>query len=103
MTLEAALGDLATLAEPAGVARFVEQAADNLRAIATALREQRQTGPLPDLRALQRQLAGATREGGDPAAAELLARISDRLVDNVDTLAHVISRSPPTAVHGTPD
>lgn len=103
MTLEAALGDLATLAEPAGVARFVEQAADNLRAIATALCEQRQTGPLPDLRALQRQLAGATREGGDPAAAELLARISDRLVDNVDTLAHVISRSPPTAVHGTPD
>jgi uncharacterized membrane protein YccC len=93
MTLEATLDDLAVLAEPAGVARFVEQAAGNLRAIATALREQRPTGPLPDLRALQRQLVGATREGGDPAAAELLARISDRLVDNIDTLAHVANRS----------
>lgn len=93
MTLEATLDDFATLAEPAGVARFVEQAAGNLRAIAAALREQRPTGPLPDLRALQRQLVGATREGGDPAAAELLARISDRLVDNIDTLAHVANRS----------
>ncbi|MDW2980910.1 FUSC family protein [Rhodanobacter sp. KK11] len=102
MTLEATLDDLAVLAEPAGVARFVEQAAGNLRAIAAALREQRPTGPLPDLRALQRQLVGATQEGGDPAVAELLARISDRLADNIDTLAHVTSRSPPTAVHGAP-
>ena len=30
---------------------------------------------------------------GDPAAAELLTRISDRLVDNVDTLAHIVARS----------
>jgi len=93
MTLEATLDDFAALAEPAGLPRFVEQAAGNLRAIAAALREQRPTGPLPDLRALQRQLVGATREGGDPAAAELLARISDRLADNIDTLAHAANRS----------
>jgi len=29
----------------------------------------------------------------DHAAAELLARISDRLVDNIDTLAHVTNRN----------
>jgi hypothetical protein len=29
----------------------------------------------------------------NPAAAELLARISDRLVDNVDTVAYVVGRS----------
>ncbi|EIM00700.1 hypothetical protein RHOFW104T7_01500 [Rhodanobacter thiooxydans] len=97
MTLEATLDDLATLAEPVGVARFVGQAAGNLRAIATALREQHPTGPLPDLRALQRQLVGATQEDGDAAAAELLARISDRLVDNIDTLAYVTNRGRPDA------
>jgi hypothetical protein len=30
----------------------------------------------------------------DRASAELLIRISDRLVDNVNTLAHVVGRGP---------
>jgi len=93
MTLEATLDDFATLAEPAGISRFVEQAAGAVQAVAAALRDQRPTGPLPDLRAMQRHLVTTTRGGGDPAAAELLARISDRLVDNIDTLAYVTNRT----------
>ncbi|WP_108471549.1 FUSC family protein [Rhodanobacter thiooxydans] len=92
MTLEATLDDLATLAEPAGITRFVEQAASTVRAVAAALRERRPAAPLPDLRAMQRQLVGAMQAGSDPAA-ELLARISDRLVDNINTLAHVTNRT----------
>lgn len=93
MTLEATLDDLATLAEPAGISRFVEQAAGAVRTVAAALREQRPAAPLPDLRAMQRHLVATMQGGGAPVAAELLARISDRLVDNINTLAHVTNRT----------
>ncbi|RCS31018.1 FUSC family protein [Rhodanobacter denitrificans] len=95
MTLEATLDDLATLAEPAGISRFVEQAAGAVRTVAAALRERRPAAPLPDLRAMQRHLVATMQAGGDPAAAELLTRISDRLVDNINTLAHVTNRTRP--------
>jgi uncharacterized membrane protein YccC len=97
MTLEATLEDLASLPDQAAVSRFVERAADALQGLAHALREQQAPDALPDLRTLQRALVVAAREGGDATAAELLARISDRLVDNVDTLAHVMKRSQPGA------
>ena len=67
-----------------------------MQAIATALREQRPLGALPELRAMQRELVTSMRGVGDRAALELLARISDRLVDNVDTLAYVTKRSSQT-------
>jgi uncharacterized membrane protein YccC len=92
MTLEATLDDLATLPAQIRISRFVEQCGNAVQAIATALREQRTMDASPDLRARQRTLV--TLLGNeDPAAAELLARISDRLVDNVDTLAHVMNRN----------
>ena len=95
MTLEALLDDLAGLPVQAGLRRFVEQAAVAVQASASALREQRVPSGLPDLRAMQRALLASLHDHPDRAAVDLLARISDRLVDNVNTLAHVLSRSLP--------
>jgi uncharacterized membrane protein YccC len=93
MTLEALLDDLATLPAQAEINDFIGHAADALQTIATALREQRAMAPLPDLRTMQRTLVGMMHGVEDHASAELLARISDRLVDNIDTLAHVTNRN----------
>ncbi|HEV2680315.1 MAG TPA: FUSC family protein, partial [Rhodanobacter sp.] len=93
MTLEALIDDISTLPAQADIRDFVELTANALQMVATALREQHALDALPDLRAQQRGLVVLMRGGEDPAAAELLARISDRLVDNVDTLAHVAGRS----------
>ncbi len=97
MTLEATLDDLATLAAPGGIGHFVEQSADAVQAIATALRDQRSPDTLPDLRALQRTLVASMQQVDDRANAELLMRISDRLVDNINSLAYVMKRGPPEA------
>jgi hypothetical protein len=101
MTLEALLHDLATLSGQTEISRFIEHAADALRTIAAALREQRAIDPLPPLRAMQRTLVGITQNAGDRAAAELLARVTDRLVDNIDTLAYVANRGRPELATAT--
>lgn len=95
MTLEALLDDLADLPVQVELHRFVEQAAAAVQAAASALREQRVPSGLPDLRAMQRALLAQLHGQPDRAAVDLLARISDRLVDNVNTLAHVLNRSLP--------
>jgi hypothetical protein len=64
-----------------------------LQMVATALREQKAIEALPDLRTRQRKLVTLMQGAENSAAAELLARISDRLVDNVDTVAYVVGRS----------
>ena len=101
MTLEALLDDLATLSTQEEISRFIEHAADALQTIAAALREQRTMSPLPPLRAMQRTLVGVTQNAGDRATAELLARVTDRLVDNIDTLAYVANRSRPEPTTAT--
>jgi hypothetical protein len=101
MTLEALLDDLATLSAQEEISRFIEHAADALQTIAAALREQRTMSPLPPLRAMQRTLVGVTQNAGDRATAELLARVTDRLVDNIDTLAYVANRSRPEPATAT--
>ncbi len=93
MTLEALVDSHEKIPERAEFNGFVERTAAALHDIAVALREQRAQEPLPDLRALQRSLATLLGMAEDRQAAELLRRISDRLVDNVDTLAHVLGRS----------
>jgi uncharacterized membrane protein YccC len=93
MTLEALLDDLTTLPARPEINGFVELAASALQMIATALREQRPIDTLPDLRTRQRTLVALMQGAENSAAAELLKRISDRLVDNVDTLAYVVGRS----------
>ncbi|OOG40666.1 FUSC family protein [Rhodanobacter sp. C05] len=93
MTLEAMIDDLATLPLRAEVGHFVQQCADAVQTIATALREQRSMDALPDLRTRQRTLMTLLQDSADRSSAELLGRLSDRLVDNVNTLAHVVNRA----------
>ncbi|TPG10775.1 FUSC family protein [Rhodanobacter glycinis] len=95
MTLEAVIDDVATLPAQADISRFAEHAADALQKIAAALREQHPIDALPDLRSLQRTLVALMQDAPDRAAGELLARISDRLVDNINALAYVMHRSQP--------
>jgi len=94
MALEA-LGD-ASPARPAAVNAFVATCADAVQVVATALREQRTPDTLPALRALQQALQ-ATLQAEGRAEAESLVRLSDRLTDNIDTLAHVLRRARPAA------
>lgn len=90
MALEA-LGD-ASPTRPDAVNAFVATCADAVQVVATALHEQRAPDALPGLRALQQALQA---EGH--AEAESLVRLSDRLTDNIDTLAHVLRRTRPAA------
>jgi uncharacterized membrane protein YccC len=97
MTLEALLDDLAALPAQDEINHFIATVADTVQQLATALRERRAPDPLADLRSLQRALTASAQRSGDRPATELLERISDRLVDNVDTLAHVVQRKGPHA------
>jgi uncharacterized membrane protein YccC len=94
MTLEAMLDDLAKLPPQTGLTAFIEESTQALRAISSALRQQAALADLPDLRAAQRAMVRHA-EGADAATLDLLTRISDRLVDNIDTLAHVVARKQP--------
>jgi uncharacterized membrane protein YccC len=94
MTLEAMLDDLAKLPPQTGLAAFIEESTQALRVISCALRQQAALADLPDLRASQRALVRRA-EGANTATLDLLARISDRLVDNIDPLAHVGARNQP--------
>jgi len=94
MALEA-LGD-ASPTPPAAVNAFVATCADAVQVVATALHEQRAPDALPDLRALQQALRASLQAEGH-AEAESLVRLSDRLTDNIDTLAHVLRRACPAA------
>lgn len=93
MTLEAVIDNHTALPEQAEVCAFVERAAEVVSGVAVALREDRPQAPQADLRALQRSLATLLTMVEDRATAESLTRISDRLVDNVNTLAHVAGRT----------
>lgn len=90
MQLEALLQRDATPL-PAAIAAFVGDIAQNVREQAAALVAQSATAAPPELRQRQRTLAASLSSAGDPRAADL-ALISDRLTDNIDTLAHVVDR-----------
>ncbi|HET6805884.1 MAG TPA: FUSC family protein [Frateuria sp.] len=94
MTLEALLQHRTSLPEQAEVSAFVDHTATALHGIAGALREQRAILELPDLRLLQRSLGALLAMSEDQAGADQVARLTDRLVDNVNTLAHVVGRCP---------
>lgn len=95
MTLEALIDDHPALPEATEVGIFVDHAAIALHAIAATLREQQDVPALPPLRHLQRSLATLLQLAEDHPTAELLNRISDRLADNIDTLAHAVGRRLP--------
>ncbi|MET0331296.1 MAG: FUSC family protein [Dyella sp.] len=93
MTLEALIDDHASLPESTEVSAFIEQAQLALREVANALCHERALQPLPELRILQRSLASLLTMTEERAIAEQLNRLSDRLVDNINTLAYIVERS----------
>ncbi|BFI96665.1 MAG: FUSC family protein [Rhodanobacter sp.] len=90
MALEA-IGNAGT-SPPAAMNTFVATCADSVQSIAAALREQRAAGDLPDLRTLQQALAARLASSAEPGG-EGLAQLSDRLTNNINTLAHVLRRA----------
>lgn len=100
MALEALLDAHPNLPEQAEVSAFVQRSADALREVAAALRDNHTTASDFGLRALQRSLATLLEMADEPAVAAQLAHLTDRLVDNIDTLAHVVGRSQQTVVAG---
>jgi uncharacterized membrane protein YccC len=94
MSMEALLQHHDSLPEQTEVSAFVDHAATTLHDIASALREQRSVVELPDLRLLQRSLGALLAMSENHATADQVGRLTDRLVDNVNTLAHVVGRCP---------
>ena len=94
MTLEALLHGCDNLPEQAEVTQFIDRSASQLHALAMALRDNQVPTTVPELRQLQRSLAALLAMADDRTRAEQLVRISDRLVDNINTLTHVVSRGP---------
>lgn len=93
MTMEAVIDNNEALPEVAEIGRFVDHVALAVQEIATALQDDRSPRLSSDLRTLQRSLVALLAMNDQRQQADLLKRISDRLVDNVDTLAHVLGRS----------
>jgi uncharacterized membrane protein YccC len=103
MALEALLHDCDNLPEQVEVTHFIDRSASHLHALAVALRDNQLPPPAPELRQLQRSLSTLLAMADDKPRAEQLVRISDRLVDNINTLAYVVGRGPQesTAAQGS--
>ena len=77
---------------------LLSQGAGTLEEIAAAVTgKAAPAGISPQLRATQRELAGKLSAGAAGAIGAELATLSDRLVDNINTLAHVVARARGTA------
>lgn len=74
------------------MAVFTETARTHLQELAGALREQRSPIELPSLRERQKSLIAGLDDSRDPTLSRQLNTLSDRLTDNVDTLAHILER-----------
>lgn len=93
MALEALLGEPASQArEP--LSSFIASVASAVEALSQSLQQQGKPPAIPELRAQQLALVAGLSAEGHPADADWIERVCDRLVDNVDTLAHVIARRP---------
>jgi uncharacterized membrane protein YccC len=94
MTLEAVLSAAGAAAARESMASLIEQGAASLRQISeTVASEKLDDCVTPRLRATQRDLA---RKLGAPDLSGIageLVTLSDRLVDNINTLAHVVARA----------
>ena len=80
------------------ICHFVAQAAIALDNVADALRTH-QIPDLPDLRTMQHVLTKKLMQTGGSEASKMI-RLSDRLTNNVNTLAHIASRAPQVLVRG---
>ena len=88
MTLEALLGHQVPVPEQASLEPFLRQSATALAEVAAALSARREPNALPPIRAAQRRLARELTAATDIVVA------CDRLVDNINTLAHLTARTP---------
>lgn len=95
MTLDALLGHDRSAAHPVGA--LIGQCVEALRRVAEALRTERIAADLAPLRASQRHLVEQLDPRSDAALATELATLTDRLVDNINTLAHIVGRTAPSA------
>ncbi len=91
MTLEALLAHQRPVERP--LDEFMSQSAEALRQVAEALRTERPPGALPPIRAAQRHLVQLLAAHADAGAAAELDDLGDRLVDNINTLAHIVGRT----------
>ena len=102
MTLEALLGYASEPVTAAPIEPFIRQSVSTLQEAAEALRTHREPRALPPIRSTQRRLARElTAVDSDRRAAEI-AGACDRLVDNINTLAHIVARAPAYAPQGQP-
>ncbi|HET7268662.1 MAG TPA: FUSC family protein [Oleiagrimonas sp.] len=96
MALEALLDEEGNL--PCGDAtdEFLDAACTALQQIVTGVRESREPDDFPSLRPLQLALTERLRQSpdDDDAPASML-KLSDRLTDNINTLAHVLGKALP--------
>ncbi|HET9108664.1 MAG TPA: FUSC family protein [Steroidobacteraceae bacterium] len=96
MTLEAALAGPAAAPAPApsGIQALTAQGASALERIAEAVERKAPPPPLsPRLRALQRELARELDTYASGTVGAELAALGDRLVDNINTLGHIVARA----------
>ena len=94
MTLDAVLSAAASPPAREAVQALIEQGAMALKQISTAVAGAAPADVIaPRLRATQRDLAQKLGASGAGAIGSELAALSDRLVDNINTLAHVVTRA----------
>jgi uncharacterized membrane protein YccC len=103
MALEAARTDAAEQSLPQETNAFVDCCAKVLTEAAQALRESRAVSGSFHLRDAQHALASAVREPSDKLSAALTAALldaSDRIVDSIDSLLHVLHPGDAAAMQG---
>ncbi len=93
MTLEALIPQHGGLAGGAATKSLLLDGSAALREVADALSAHRAPGQLPPIRALQRQLARTLEAVPASGAAGELVGTCDRVVDSIDTVAHIVSRA----------
>ncbi|HEY4145486.1 FUSC family protein [Pinirhizobacter sp.] len=92
MTLEAMADDVGDQLNWDLVSPLVRDSSGALHELADALRHSRPPEALPDLRSRQREIVTALAGGRLTGAADQIATVSDRLVDNVNTINHILQR-----------
>ncbi len=93
MTLDAALSGAGAVAAQKRVRAVTDQGADSLEQIAAAIRQKAPIRISPRLRALQHDLARELGANSTVGIGAELAALSDRLVDNINTLGHIVARA----------
>jgi len=91
MTLEAMMDDMDETNRDL-VWPLVREASSALQTLADALRGSEPPGTLPDLRSRQREIVTALAGTRGTGSAQQMVTITDRLVDNVNTINHILLR-----------